>query len=651
VRLGWVPGSRAPARRPDAAAARRDDGVVIPAAIAVLFSSGMTWWLSSPIPSLVAFCGLAVGAAARHAEASSRRARALWLAAFSYLAACAFFDFFYPPVWAPMLWLVAGSVLDLHWRARRTAAGAVAAAAPLIALLGAGVALAVLYYAPYLALVADTVYPGRRIAVPGGMPLSRLLDLLWPSLQAIAPLHGPERYLGTVPGNVCEASAVEATPLAVLLVLGAIDGPVRAAIGRVVSARPASLLATAVLLAWLVLPLPESLGWPTLLRWSPWHRVWIPFGVACALFTAAVLSELREGEGAPAGYRRRATVLAVVVLAVSWLLARQHVVSVPPELWTRVLLTAVLLVAGVASLGLRRGVPLLAVAWALPLVIADVAVNPLARSRATFVKGSGHAVVEAALAEAPGRVVAYGGHAGSVLSGFGWPALSVVYVAPDRGLFTYLGGEVPELEESVHNRYAHVSFGLPGDVTRVLSGDAFRVAISPCSPRLATLGVNHFLLPPGIAPPADCRDAFAVRAAGGLQLWSRRQPVGDFGVTAAAAPRSALEFDFSARGGGSRARRAPSRDGFVVEVPPEPAASYALATNLSLVDGASCTDATARVVDTHVVVTPRGARPRCEFRYLDSVGALRRLAGRRPAGSAGVVAAGRVGVPAGAPAG
>jgi hypothetical protein len=646
--LGMVAWFRAHARRRDGGAdARGDGGVVLLAAIAVLFSSGMTWWMSSPIPALVAFCGLAVGAAARHAGATSWRLRALWLAAFWYLTACAFFDFFYPPVWAPMLWLVAGSVLDLHWRPPRTAVAAVGASAPLIALMGASVALSILYYAPYLALVADTVYPGRRVAVPGGMPLSRFLDLLWPSLQGIAPLRGPEQYLGKVPGNVCEASAVEVLPLAVLLVLGVIDGPVRAAMGRVIAAQRASLLAAAVLLAWLLLPLPEAFGWPTLLRWSPWNRVWIPFGVACAVFATSVLSELHASGGASPAHRRRATALAVAVLATSWLLARQHVVSVPPELWSRVLLTAALTVAAVASLGRKRAAPLLAAAWALPLVVADVAVNPLARSQAMLVKGSGHAVVEAALAETPGRLLEYEGHPGSVLAGFGWPVLAAVYVAPDNGLFTYLRGDVPELREEVHNRYAHVSFGLPGDATRILGGDAFRIAISPCSPRLATLAVNHFLVQPGNEIPAECRDALAVRAAGAMQLWSRRDPAGEFGV-AVGVPKTALDFDFSARGGGSRARRVPSRTGFVVEVPAEPAASYALATNLSLVEGASCTDATARVVDTHVVVTPSGAHPRCEFTYVDSVGALGRLSGQA-ADSARLVPAGAA-LPKSAPA-
>src|SRR5207237_10887137 len=123
------------------------------------------------------------------------------------------FFVFSPPIWPPLLLVVCAAIFDLRWRARNSPAAALRAALPSIVLVGCGVALAIAYYAPFLAVIAHTVYPGRRLAEAGGLPFGRLLDLLWPSLRVYAPFTDPSVVLGREKLNECEASAVEALPV------------------------------------------------------------------------------------------------------------------------------------------------------------------------------------------------------------------------------------------------------------------------------------------------------------------------------------------------------------------------------------------------------------------------------------------------------
>lgn len=596
-------------------------------AIAVFFTSGVSWWLSTVLAQMVGFSGLAIAAAARGAVAPTRARRWVWTAAAGYLATCAFF-FFYPPVWGPLLWILVAAIVDLHARRERSFVRGAWRSAPMVALVATGVVVSIVYYAPYLALVAETLYPGRRVAAAGEAPLSRLVDMVWPSLQVIGRAGAPERYLGRLETNVCEASAVEAFPLFFLAALCVASARVRAAATRAIRANPASFAVWALLLAWLFVRLPEAVGTVTLLRWSPWFRVLYPFGVLSGIVSVGMLAELSGG--ARARFSWPSLGVAAAFLGAAFFAARGLLAHGSRPFWFPMLLTAAIALAAAALVGRASGALLVALAWAVPLVVADVAVNPLVRSRDLFLPGAGHAEIARALRSAPGRVLDYGTHPGSYLAAYGFPVLASVEMVPDRYLFQFLAPDAPGLTREVYDRYAHVSFALPPEPTRVVAGDAFRVAISPCSARLAALGVNHVLTAPDRAIPIDCREAFERRSAGDLVLWSRRAPVSLFGAWEGdTAPASAVDFDFTRTVEGAAAL--PSRDGLTLVVPPKARAAYAYALNLELVDEVRCENARAAGLDAHVVIWPTGAgAARCELRFLGSAGALRRLAGAPP---------------------
>ena len=587
------------------------------AAVAVFFSSAFVWWRSTVMLEFIGFLCLTGGVAARALRSGGKS----WFALTAYCAACSF-CVFYPPIWAPMLWVVCAAIADVAWRRQRLGPGAL-----LIAMIAMGALLGVFYHLPYLSLVAGTAYPGRRIAEAGAMPLDRLIEMVWPSLTVSAPVHcGPERYLGIPPSNVCEASSIEVLPFAVLPALALVSGRGRRAFSTLVRTSPASVLAFGVLCAWLYLPLPPWFGRLTLLQWSAAGRAWMAFGVSAALLVSRLLAALRsDAQPEPFRWRGLAGIAAVAACA---FVARGHFRSealtdcyarawVPP-----MVVAAALLCAGALLSGTARGATLLLVAWPISLLLANHRVNPLIHSVQLFEKGEGHRAVDRALARTAGRILDYSTHAGAQLAAFGWPMLGGVQNSPDLALFRFLAPESPGLEEELYNRYAHYTFELPPARTRLVQPDAIRVAIPPCSRRLAALGVNHLLMEPGSAPEPACAGEWIPQPAGELRLWSRRTPVCAVGV-ARGTPASALEFDYSCP---SEGRFRAEVSALVIEVPPDPTRSWAFAVNPEVLGTIDCSGATVRIADAHLLVHPQGGPTAwCRARYLDSGIALRRM--------------------------
>jgi hypothetical protein len=604
--LGLYFWCRAVVDRPEASGEerRRRAWMALAGAMTLFWTSSLTWWLSSILSPLVAFTGLCVGAASRHLAARTSLARAWWLAVTGWLAAAAFF-WFYPPFWAPALWLLSATIFDVCWRERPRSAAVLRRLVPPLAAVAVAVVLSIAYFAPYLALVTDTVYPGRRVALAGALPRGLLVSNLWPSLQVRTPFDGWESYRGKLDWmNVCEASAVEALPLLLFAALACTSRPFREAALRVMRQSPGLLAALAVLLAWLLLPLPAPTGLLTLLRWSPWPRVLFGAGLGAA--------------------RARDVAIAAAVLLASWMLARDQLASFDPRLRNLSLLWAVAALAGVAVVPRRVGPVLIMGGWAASLLLSDVGVNPLLRSRDLFRRGAGHAVVDEALRRVPGRLVDYTGTAGSVLAAFGWPILGGVAMAPDLDLSRFLAPESPGLDPFVYNRYAHVHFVLPPAPTRLVQGDLYELSLTPCSERLAALGVNHVLVPATAVLPPACAGEFEARPAGRAVLWTRRHPVAAAGVARVPTPSSWREFDYGAGVSGLPALRAES-GALVVDIPAG-GRGVSVPINRSVVEAVECDGARPAFLDAHFVAIPDGQRAAsCRLSFLTTGGGLRRL--------------------------
>jgi hypothetical protein len=597
-----------------------DRTVAALAAVAIFFSSAFVWWRSTVMLEFIGLICLTAAVAARAVQAR----RPEWFALTAWCAACSF-CVFYPPAWAPMLWTACPLVVDIARRSGRPLRGALA-----VGVIAAGAVLGVFYHLPYLSLVEETAYPGRRVATAGGLPLSRLVELVWPSLTAAAPVRcGPERYLGIVPSNVCEASSVEALPAAVLLAMASVSGRVRRAFATLVRGSPASVFALAVLAAWVFAPMPDWFGKITLLRWSPPGRAWMGFGVLAAMLTASLLAALRR-DPLPEPLRFRALVGVAVVFGCAFVAGRhirlEGVSGCYARAWAPpIVLAGLVLCAGAWLCGTARGATVLLGGWMACVVLANHRVNPLIRSSQLFAKGEGHRVVERALARAPGRILDYSTHPGAQLAAFGWPILGGIQNSPDLALFRFLSPDSPGLTEDVYNRYAHYGFELPPARSRLLGADLIRVALSPCSRRLAALGVNHLLTEPRASIDPTCAFDWVGQPAGELQLWTRREPVCPVGMSTSP-PVSALEFDYSCA---AKAAIETGVGGFSIEVPAGPAGWWSLAINPAVVGAIECSGASARILDAHLIVQREAeGAVRCSVRYLDSLTALRRIRGK-----------------------
>jgi hypothetical protein len=615
-------------RRREETPSRARAAIAALAAVSVAYSSHLVWWRGHAMAQVVAVAGILVWAAARAAAARTAAARAAWLLAVAWLSACTFSSF-YAPIFGAILWIVSGCVVDVALRERPTWRGAAGVAAPILVAIAAGAATAIAYFAPYVAVVLESLYPGRRVTSGGEVSWHRLAAMFWPSLHAYAPPHTYEKFAGTaeVPGNVCEAAAVEVAPAFVVAAALLTSRRVRSAVWATVRERPGLAAAVGVLATWIFVRVPPLFGTVTLLRWTQGGRAWMPFGVGLALLTAAVLADLAERpRDARSRWGWRELLAGLAAVAAMAALGRAQL---PPDgraFWFPILLTGVLVLAGAAALDRPAGAVVLALAWCVPLVLSTARVNPLLRSRDLFHEEAGHRAVAAALARTPGRLVDYATHAGATLGGYGWPVLGTVDTAPEGSLWRFLEPAVPGLDEQTWNRYAHVRFVLPPTPTRLVQTDFFVAQLSPCGARVAALGVNHLLTEADAVLPPGCAAQFERRPAGDLALWTRRRPVGLVGVAGGARPASALAFDWSPSAAGA-ARVTVRRDGLVFDLPDAPGKHYAYAVNLGVLDEVACANATATFVDTHVVVSHGGGPGpgHCEIGFLGTRGALRRL--------------------------
>src|SRR5207245_1942377 len=185
-----------------------------------------------------------------------------------------------------------------------------------------------------------------------------------------------------------------------------------------------------------------------------------------ALLSAALVAELT---GAPLPPARRAKEIAAAAVFLCGFLALAVAVAPGTQLetvdrWNHfapLALATGTALAGIALLETHWGPRLLALGWALPLVLANAGVHPLVGTDQLFARGSGHAQVERALASEPGRLLDYTTHIANSLAGRGWPVLSAVQFAPDVGMFRFLAPDPTGLGEEIFNRYALVHFRPP----------------------------------------------------------------------------------------------------------------------------------------------------------------------------------------------
>lgn len=423
------------------------------------------------------------------ALARARSARAIVTAALALAAAGAWFALsIYPPYQVTLAWLyvalVAGWMSDArdalplrqHAALRALALGAAGVVAVAVVVTFANEA------SDAIAVMRDTVYPGRRLSTGAERNLAELLNAnlgapLW------AETWGPL-------SNICEAASfwmLSPAPLALLVW--------RRSRGERIDALTAAVALYALALSiYAVIGVPHFLARMTALDFVPGRRAVIGIGVADVILLArfaACSTPARQGE------RGRALAIAAVwgaaLAGCSVRLAREL-----PGARLPVLLgfAAVNVALALALLRVpRRTLPVLVVLSAA----STLWFNPLALGGAEYLRDNALArkITEIDRAEGGDTTwVAFGrDDLPNLFRALGVHALNGAHPLPQLELWKRIDPE--GRYRSVYNRYAHVAFvaSASGEPRfRLHSQDSVIVEIRPNSPEFRALGVTHVLV-------------------------------------------------------------------------------------------------------------------------------------------------------------
>ena len=313
-----------------------------------------------------------------------------------------------------------------------------------------GLGIVWLHYADLIPVMADTVYPGRRVSDGGGIELLQVVAHAFPYLltNLFDPL--PELW-GT---NACEVAVVGSfLPLAL-----ATFGDHRALAGWARAHWRALAiwgLGLAVMAAWMLAPVPGR--YAPLLNMIPPNRMLWGFGLLSALGLIRLVAV------APFVLTWLRTTLFLGGVVAAWFVSKVVISDTPPELDRFDLLVAFPLIG------------LLVLRWRWPallpprrLVLLALAVtaagtfgqfNPVQSARPIFERRPSaflDALEDYAAAHPRGWVVV-DGHFGAILNGAGLPAINHVLLQPQLDFFRAAYPDMaPDAFDQTFNRYAHV---------------------------------------------------------------------------------------------------------------------------------------------------------------------------------------------------
>ena len=485
----------------------RRPGVAAITGLLVGFSPAVQWW-TNPTPFTTIGYGTGAAAlliAAAHAVSWRKRVVASILAGW---AAAAFGATLYPP-WqvgvAIVVLPLVGAAIVSCWQAeassrealRRVCGVVVPGAAVCVTLFGAFV----LANWSTMTAVSETVYPGGRSSESGGgVSLVHLLS---------APFdYAAERPTTNVVNGTNQSENASGLALGLPVALAAYGLAVARRL-RLPEALPmlCVLGSSAVLLAWMLLPVPDAVASLTPLGRAQSQRFLLPFALAGALAAAFSTIALRPA-GEPLPRLVRWTSVGAFAAAVLWAGDNYRVEGVALVMTTATIV-AVPIVAGVALLLGRRPAAGLVVLAAFTAVQA-VNINPLQRGLGPIAENS--------LADVAASITARDGDGGwavfelgdtvkGTLIAAGVDVVSGVSFYPDRTAWEALdpAGEY----EDQWNRYARLTFtaappGAP-PAFDVPFADALIVDVDPCGDGLRMLGVRYVVSSSGVASACAVR--------------------------------------------------------------------------------------------------------------------------------------------------
>jgi hypothetical protein len=477
----------------------RRPAVAAGTALLVVLSPALQWW-TNPTPFTTVGYGTGAVALLITAAAATSSRRRIFASVAAGWATAAFAATLYPPwqvgVAITVLPLAAIALVDC-WRAQPTSGDAIRRLAQVT--LPAAVVFAALFgsfvYAnsTTIAAVADTVYPGGRTSESGGgVPLVHIFG---------APFdYAAERDTTTVVNGTNQSE--NATGLALVFPVSvAAYGLAAAGQLRLRQALPllCVLGSSALLLAWMLLPVPDAFASVTPLGRVQPPRLLLPLALASALAAGLACSTI--GDGRPVRPLIRWTSVGVFAAASLWAADTYRVEGVALVM-THAALVAVPVIAGVALLLGRR--PALGLALLTAFTAVQAAnINPLQRGLDPILDNPVARAVRAVSDgdDAGWAVFEHGDVVKGTLIASGVDVVSGVAFYPDRSAWDLLDPD--GAFEDHWNRYARVTFTVGGrgtpPVMEAPFADALIVRLDPCGDELRDLGVRYVVSASAVA--------------------------------------------------------------------------------------------------------------------------------------------------------
>ena len=433
-------------------------------AVGLYFTGMVQFWWSEKAPIFALFPWVLLPFATRWP---------LYLKAllFYWLAVVWLLTNFYPPIQVSLAFVGAIILLARAPELLRPKSAALLAVAALLA------ALTVAFYlGDYLRETASTVYPGARRSGGGGLDVLLAASWLFPTLNFDV------RY-APVAANICEIGTVGM--YYTLMVLFFLDYRH----WRVLVQEKISLFAllggTALLLAWMLLPLPWWAGAPLLWHYVPTPRMQFASGVMLLIlmFYLAARLGLRLTWGRMAGL--------VAALGLGVLLAQMK--SMPSDWHDWIAFLVVLLAFWFGRRMPDKAHAALATASLVMGVLVFVRFNPTQQAWPIFnlPETSVMRALDVMQATNQGVLVA-SGFPGASANGLGYRSLSHVLAVPKLAFWREHFPDLPQDELNVlFNRYAHVipNFDL---TSKLLQADAVFV---PATAFIAESNVRYIHRP------------------------------------------------------------------------------------------------------------------------------------------------------------
>lgn len=486
-------------------------------AVIVMASPVVQWWSTNGVGPSIGFGCLTAAAAIAAVHAGSTSARLGWAAVSGWMAAC-LFAALYPPWTVPMGLIAAAAVVGeviRVWPPREQRRDWLRTLG-LLALTAGGVAGVliigfVVTHSDALRAVQDSIYPGKRRNGGGDGALRLLLDSPFDILNS---RH--DNVLVNVNGtNQTEASSglFLLVPVALAVLVDWRRVKTRA---RDYAPLLALLAVGAGLLAWFLLPIPETLGKIVLLDRVQPTRLLLPFAVLSGL-VLAIAVDRRARDGECVSWTACAVAAGVFLAGSLWAGFELRLNLEEPD---RALVVLLALAFGAAVLLALRYATAGFVALAVLAVITAVPINPLQHGLQELTD-SPAARLGRRLHEQPGAVLAVANGPAELqvrggLTASGAPVVSGVDLYPNARAWRRVDRDGDQ--RRVWDRYANARFflGRSGSEPKLhlVAADAIEVTVDPCGPEMRTLGVRFVVSFEPLAR-ACLRETQSVPASGG----------------------------------------------------------------------------------------------------------------------------------------